>query len=142
MKNPTGTVIYLIERAIKDYRKMSQKNITEVVKNITIDQGMLLMILDKGAGENQNELADLVFKDNASVTRMIELMVKNGYINRTANLEDRRKSNLLITKKGKTTLESLMPISQINRKKALNGISSEEIEMLDKILNKIISNCN
>jgi len=141
IKNPTGTVLYLIEQAIKAYRKVSQKNINTVVKDITIDQCIILMILNMDENIPQNELAILVFKDNASITRMIELMVKKDYLNRTIHKEDRRKFNLELTEKGKNTLELLAPIIQINRNKALNGLSLEEIDVLDKTLNKIIINC-
>lgn len=141
IKNPTGTVLYSIEQAIKEYRKVSQKNIAEIVKDITIDQCLVLIILKKYAKISQNELANLIFKDNASITRMIELMVKKDYLIRTIHKEDRRKFNLEITEKGKKTLELINPIVQINRETALNGLSLEEINLLDKTLNKIINNC-
>jgi DNA-binding MarR family transcriptional regulator len=89
----------------------------------------------------QNELAQLVFKDNASITRMIELMVKNDYLIRTIHQEDRRKFKLEISPKGKRTIEMIKPIIQINRKTALNGLSLEEINLLEKTLAKIITNC-
>lgn len=140
-KNPTGTVLYSIEQAIKEYRKVSQKNIDKIVKDITIDQCLVLIILSKDEKISQNELANLIFKDNASITRMIELMVKKDYLNRTIHKEDRRKFNLEITEKGKKTIELIKPIVQINRETALNGLSLEEIDLLDKTLNKIITNC-
>lgn len=140
-KNPTATVLYSIEKAIKEYRKISQKNISTVVRDITVDQCLVLMILKDDARISQIELANLIFKDTASITRMIELMVKKDYLNRTIHTEDRRKFNLEITKKGKKTLELISPIVQINRDTALNGLSLEEINSLDKSLNKIIANC-
>lgn len=140
-KNATGTVLYLIEQAIKEYRKLSQKNITKIVKDITIDQCLVLIILNKDEKISQNELANLIFKDNASVTRIIELMVKKDYLNRTIHKEDRRKFNLEITEKGKKTLELINPIAQVNRETALYGLSQEQINLLDTTLNKIIANC-
>jgi DNA-binding MarR family transcriptional regulator len=140
-KNPTGTVLYLIEQAIKEYRKVSQRNITKIVNDITVDQCLVLIILNKDEKISQNELANLIFKDNASITRMIELMVKKGYLNRTIHKEDRRKFNLELTEKGKKTIELLEPVILINRETALNGLSLEEINLLDKTLNKIIANC-
>lgn len=140
-KNPTGTVLYLIEQAIKEYRKVSQRNISKIVKDITVDQCLVLIILSKDEQISQNELANLIFKDNASITRMIELMVKKDYLNRTIHKEDRRKFNLEITEKGKKTLELINPIVILNRETALNGLSLEEINLLDKTLNKIITNC-
>ncbi|OXB08192.1 MarR family winged helix-turn-helix transcriptional regulator [Flavobacterium pectinovorum] len=141
LENPTGTALYSIEKAIKEYRKLAQKNITKVVKDITIDQCLVLIILNDNQNISQKELANLVFKDNASITRMIELMVKKQYLNRTIHLEDRRKFNLEITNKGITTLELMKPVIKINRKTALDGLSLEEIALLNKTLNKIIANC-
>jgi len=139
--NPTGTVLYTIEQTIKEYRKISQKNISQIVSDITVDQCLLLIILDKNAAYSQKEIAELIFKDNASITRIIELMVKKDYLIRQINESDRRKFNLEITEKGKKTIELLTPVIYKNREKALEGLSNNEIEFLDKLLAKIISNC-
>ena len=71
----------------------------------------------------------------------MELMVKKDYLIRTSNQDDRRKFNLELTGKGEKTLDLLTPEIQQNRKKALKGLSTDEIDQLDKILHKIISNC-
>lgn len=139
--NPTGTVLYSIEQTIKEYRKISQKNISKIVSDITVDQCLVLLILNKHTEYSQKEIASLIFKDNASITRIIELMVKKEYLTRKINELDRRKFNLEITEKGKTTIELLAPVIELNRRTALNGLSTTEIEQLDKILDKIISNC-
>ncbi|MCC9019574.1 MULTISPECIES: MarR family winged helix-turn-helix transcriptional regulator [Flavobacterium] len=141
LENPTGTALYSLEKAIKEYRRLAQKNITKVVKDITVDQCLVLIILNNNPDISQNELANLVFKDSASITRMIELMVKKEYISRTIHPVDRRKFNLEITKKGKKTLDDIQPVIKINRQTALEGLSLEEIALLDKTLHKIIINC-
>lgn len=141
IENPTGTALYSIEKAIKEYRKLAQKNIVKVVKDITVDQCLVLIILQQNESISQNELANLVFKDSASITRMIELMVKNDYLTRTIHAEDRRKFNLVITEKGLKTIELIEPVIQFNRETALHGLSIKEITLLDQTLHKIISNC-
>ncbi|MFH6937576.1 MarR family winged helix-turn-helix transcriptional regulator [Flavobacterium sp. YO12] len=141
IENPTGTALYSIEKAIKEYRKLAQKNIAKVVKDITVDQCLVLIILQQNESISQNELANLVFKDSASITRMIELMVKNDYLTRTIHAEDRRKFNLVITEKGLKTIELIEPVIQSNRETALHGLSVKEITLLDQTLHKIISNC-
>lgn len=139
--NPTGTVLYTIEQTIKEYRKISQKNISQIVNDITVDQALVLIIIDKNSNYSQKEIAELIFKDNASITRIIELMVKKEYLTRKTNELDRRKFNLEITEKGKKTIELLNPAILKNRQTALEGLSEDEIELLDKILTKIILNC-
>lgn len=138
---PTQVVFYKVERAIKEYRKYAQKKISEKVQDITVDQGLILLFLKHYPELSQKEIAALVFKDNASMTRMIDLMVKKEYLVRSTNEEDRRRYNIEITDKGKTVLEKLPPVILENRKKALAGISIEEIEQVEKVLDKIIINC-
>lgn len=140
-KNPTGTVLYTIEQAIKEYRKVCQKNIEKIVSDITVDQCLVLIILNENSKISQIEIAKLLFKDNASVTRIIELMVKKDYLVREVNEIDKRKSKLVITEKGEKTIVLLTPVFKLNRKTALDGLSLDEIELLDKLLHKIISNC-
>ncbi|MBZ0326997.1 MAG: MarR family transcriptional regulator [Altibacter sp.] len=138
---PSETVFHTIERSIKEYRKFSQRNISEVIPDITIDQGMILLFLDRYPELSQKEIAELIFRDNASMTRMINIMVKNNYINRSINEQDRRRFHLVITPKGKEVLLKLPPIILNNRAQSLEGISAEEQLQLMTILNKILNNC-
>lgn len=103
---------------------------------------MVLAFLEKHPDLSQKEIASLVFKDNASMTRMINLMVTKKYLNRSINPKNRRRFNLEITTKGKQVLENLGPIVNDNRNKALNGVTEEELLQLESILKKIVSNCN
>ncbi len=139
--NPTGTVLYTIEQTIKEYRKVSQKKISQVVSDITVDQCLVLIILDKNSVYSQKEIAELIFKDNASITRIIELMVQKNYLLRKTHESDRRKFNLELTEKGKNTIELLTPVIHNNRQNALAGLSLDEIELLENLLTKIIANC-
>ncbi|PIB30629.1 MarR family winged helix-turn-helix transcriptional regulator [Maribacter sp. 4G9] len=142
LKAPTDIVIYSIEKAIKSYRKMAQANIRKVERNITIDQVLLLILLKNGPDLTQVEMAEMLFKDYASITRMIELMVKNDYLTRNENQEDRRRKELIVSKKGENIITKLFPIIEENRNTALKGLSQSEIDLLDLLLKKIITNCN
>ncbi|MDQ2179195.1 MarR family winged helix-turn-helix transcriptional regulator [Marinifilum sp. D714] len=139
-KTPTNTALYSIEEAIKAYRKLSQHNISQIVRNITVDQALILLILENN-DKTQTEVADMVFKDYASMTRIVKLMVSKDYLIKTVDSQDKRKAKLEITKKGKTILKKLKPMIQRNREVALNNVSHEELEQMYKTLNKITQNC-
>ncbi|WP_298902171.1 MarR family transcriptional regulator [uncultured Psychroserpens sp.] len=138
---PSETIFHVIESSIKEYRKFAQRNISNKIKDMTIDQGMLLLFLNKYPDLTQNEIAELVFKDNASMTRMINTMVQKKYLKRSMNPEDRRRYKIEITNKGKDVLETLPPIIHHNRKSSLKGISKNELNQLEIILSKIRTNC-
>jgi DNA-binding MarR family transcriptional regulator len=140
MKIPSKTVFYTIEKTIKSYRKFASQNFLKVVDDITIDQILILQYLNAFPDLNQKEIADLVFKDNASLTRMIDLMVNKQFLKRSMNTEDRRRFKIEITPNGKEVLNKLEPLIGENRKKAFSGITDEELIQLDITLNKILSN--
>lgn len=134
-------VFYSLDKAIKSYRQMAQKNINKQNLDITIDQWLLLTTISNNPDATQQEIAGSVFKDLASITRMIELLVKKEILTRDFHPDDRRRFVLSITQKGRSILADLDPIIKANRAKALEAITSEEIETLKGILNRIAENC-
>lgn len=139
--NSQQTIFYGIENTIKKYRKFAQHNISEVVSDITLDQILILSILDSNPDISQKDIALILFKDFASVTRMIELLVKKEYLERKIHQQDRRMFNLQITDKGHDTLAKLKPIILTNRSQALKGLSNEQIEQFNNTLIQITKNC-
>ncbi len=139
--DPQHTVFYVIENCIKTYRKYAQEQLSAAVNDITVDQMLLLSVLESNPNLAQNEIADMLFKDHSSITRMIELLVKKDYLSRSINKSDRRKFKLNISAKGVHTLKQLKPIVFQNRKDALRGVSENEVNQLFTTLNKIIQNC-
>lgn len=137
---PTRTVLYTIEETIKAYRKLSQQNISKIVPDITIDQALILLILEN-SDKTQTEVADFVFKDYASMTRIIKLMVDKSYLIKTVDKQDKRKAKLEITDKGKITLKKLKPMIKKNRDVALKNVSENELFQLYNTLHKITKNC-
>ncbi|WP_103072159.1 MarR family winged helix-turn-helix transcriptional regulator [Aquimarina sediminis] len=137
---PTTTVLYSIEETIKAYRGLSQQNISKTGLNITVDQALILIILETN-NKSQSEVADLVFKDYASMSRIIKLMIDKDYLTKNVDKNDKRKSKLEITKNGKKTIAKLKPVIKKNRETALHSLSDKELQQLYTILKKITQNC-
>src|SRR5688500_13011519 len=99
------TVFYMLDKSIRLYRQMAQRRLNYEVVDITIDQLLNLSTLKNNHEATQNEIAEAVFKDNASLTRIIELLVKKKYLNRKSSGTDRRRFELKITQEGNKLLE-------------------------------------
>jgi len=141
MENINAVLFYTLEKSIKVYRKYAQTLIANAGFDITIDQWLVLKSLQENSHLSQNEIADLVFKDMASITRIIELLVKKELVERHINKSDRRKFELKITKNGKKMIELISPIVENNRKQALKGITKLEQNNLISRLEILINNC-
>lgn len=131
-----------MDKAIKSYRMYAQKKLKENGFKITIDQWLIIKAILENPTITQQEIAKNVFKDNASVTRIIDLLVKSEYLERKDNPIDRRKSNLVVTEEGKSIIYKVQDIILENRKTALDTISTEELEAMNLTLKKIITNCS
>lgn len=142
MEKLNNIIFYNIDKAIRTYRMYAMKKIREKGYKITIDQWLIIKSILENPEITQQELAKNVFKDNASVTRIIDLMVKSNYLNRKVDTNDRRKSILSVTKEGKDIIEKVQDLILENRKIALKGIDKEDLDAMDIILQKIINNCS
>lgn len=138
---PTTSVLYTLEQAIKAYRKLCQQNIDKVMADLTVDQGLVLMVLAKHPTLSQQQVAELVFKDKASLTRIVELLVQKGLLSRAFHPTDRRKVELRLTALGQSALQQLAGTISLNQRTALQGLSDEELAQFRATLLKIIANC-
>lgn len=142
MEKLKDIIFYNMDKAIKSYRMYAQKKLKENGFKITIDQWLIIKTILENPNITQQEIAKNVFKDNASVTRIIELMVKSKYLERKDNPDDRRKSNLVVTEEGRSIISKVQNLVLENRKNALDTISTEELETMNLTLKKVIKNCS
>lgn len=118
----------------------AQKELRANGFTITIDQWLVIKAILENPGIAQNELAEMVFKDTASVTRIIELLVKAGYLDRKTDPADRRKTILRVKEEGIKIIEQVQALVLRNREKALDTISADELETTNRTLKQIIKN--
>lgn len=141
MEKLDSIIFYNIDKAIRAYRNYAQRQLRAHGFSITIDQWLIIKALMENPGITQNEIGDLVFKDNASVTRIIELLVKSEYLTRNPHSGDRRKSHLEVTPSGMEIIRKVQSLVENNRKTALKDVSQEEMEIMNSALLKISKNC-
>ncbi len=134
-------IFYKLERAIKAYRQFAQRELRQAGFSITIDQWLTIKNISEHPGIKQNELAERVFKDNASITRIIDILVKAEYLERNVHRDDRRRTTLSVTRKGHKVIEAVKGTVKRNRAEALKGVSQKELELLAEIARTITGNC-
>jgi MarR family transcriptional regulator, transcriptional regulator for hemolysin len=141
MERPENIIFYSLDKGIKSYRQMAQNKLSAAKLDITIDQWLIMNLINANPEMTQQEMAERVFKDNASVTRIIELLVKKNYIKRTWLNEDRRRTQLQATVKGKALMNKALKVVNAYRRIALKGISETDLKKVRKVLDIMIANC-
>ena len=78
--------------------------------------------------------------DRPTISGIVERLVKQGWVERVTNPEDRRSQLILLTDKAMELLPTMEAISNDTMEKAMHGLKEEEVEALKTYLTKIINN--
>jgi MarR family transcriptional regulator for hemolysin len=103
-------------------------------------QWSVLARLSIRSGIQQKELADLMDIKPITLTRHLDRLESEGWIERRNHPNDRRANNVYLTEKGKSVIGNLRKIGQNVREKALSGINNKEEARLLEMLALIRDN--
>jgi len=133
-------VNFLLEQTVRRMRGYAQRQLDSLQVGITVDQWVLLKILDERGQISQVELAQTGHKDAASVTRILDILQKKRLIQRVDDEYDRRKYMISLTPEGRKFVADHLPFINQIRAQIVQGLTDEEIQTLKRILEKIRQN--
>lgn len=110
--------------------------------DLTTRQASLLASCDIGEANTQGELAEIYRLEASSINRMVERLVKKGFLLRKRSKGDRRQVFLEITPEGKKCLWEAIPVAVATSKQAWKGVTDQEKAALESIVNKVLANLN
>lgn len=131
---------FLLDRTARRVKQYAQQKFNELEFNVTVDQWLVLKHLYEHECTKQNELAELLNKDNPTLTRIIDLLCEKELTVRNAHPTDRRSFHVTLTRKGKNKVEQMRPRIRKIRLKAWEGLSNNDFEHFKKVLNTIYKN--
>jgi DNA-binding MarR family transcriptional regulator len=131
---------FLLDRTAKRVKQYAQQRFKELGFNVTVDQWIVLKHLHEHEEMKQNELADLLCKDNPTLTRIIDLLCDKGLTIRTIHPQDRRSFVVSLTKEGIKKVQQLSPKVKDIRLKAWEGLTERDFNQFKKTLNSIYKN--
>lgn len=107
---------------------------------ITFEQWTVLNVLYTEPGLIQSEIALRTYKDKTNVTRILDVLSKDGYIIRKSNAKDRRISCIYLTDAAQKMFADLIPYIKEVNEQLRKGISDEELELFYSILERLCKN--
>jgi DNA-binding MarR family transcriptional regulator len=133
-------ILFLIDQTSKIAKQYSQKEFDKLSLGITVDQWVLLKIVQENEVLSQVELAKKSFRDPASITRTIDILEKKGLIMRENILDNRRQFNIKLTTEGHFFIQKNMNFVNELRALSIKGFSVEELNSLKSMLLRIQKN--
>lgn len=142
MNEITGIGYYgfLIEITSKKIKQRLQHRFNEEKIDLTVDQWVILDHLKINDGISQITLADRIFKDAPTVTRIADLLCNKNMIERRNDPLDRRRFNLYLCNKGHKALDKAQSIVLESRKLGWKDLSKSDYQHLLKVLTTINRN--
>jgi len=123
-----------------------QDNFSELMKpyDLSGEQYNVLRILrgQKGKPANMCVLQERMLAKTSNTTRLVDKLLLKALVTRNVCPENRRKIEVLITQKGLDILKELDPKVDQHERLFAENISPEELELLNKLLEKYRTNKN
>jgi DNA-binding MarR family transcriptional regulator len=133
-------LLFQIDQTNKIAKQYSQKEFDRLGFGITVDQWVLLKIIDESEELSQKELAAKSFRDPASITRSLDILQKNDLIARMNVSGNRRSYNIRLSVHGMKFVAKNMGLINAQRAKSIEGFTHDEASKLLSMLLKIQKN--
>jgi DNA-binding MarR family transcriptional regulator len=85
-------------------------------------------------------LAEHTFIERSALSRLLEIMEREGLVKRRTRASDKRITEISITKKGTKTFLTMLPIRREIFKRAAKGLESRDIEVLMRNIQQLARN--
>jgi DNA-binding MarR family transcriptional regulator len=121
-------------------KQYAQQQFKQAGFDVTVDQWLVLKNLAENPQLSQTELANLVFKDHPTLTRIIDLLHKKGHVLRVQHPQDRRSFQLHLTEAGVEKVAELRPKVLEIREKAWENLTEVDFLEFKRVLNTIYKN--
>ena len=140
MKNKTDAKLAVV--ISQHFRKLLQIDRKETAcHGVSISQHYVIDALNRKIELTMNELSHEVGLAMSTLTRIVDGLVRKGFISRFPSKTDRRKVCVILTTDGKALANNLRECSQAFWAKVLESIPDEKKrEMIDsfKLLNEVL----
>ncbi|WP_163716909.1 MarR family winged helix-turn-helix transcriptional regulator [Mangrovibacterium lignilyticum] len=107
---------------------------------LTLEHFIILHYLSEKEDLTQQDLANHFLRDKSIILRQINTLIDLRYIVRITDKDDKRKKNLILTKKGYDMLVTARQTAEKISAELLTGVTEEELIHFENVIQKIQHN--
>ena len=131
---------FILDRTARRVKQYAQTSFAQNDFNITIDQWSVIKILYQEDPMTHKDLSERSGKDQPTLTRIIDNIIKKGLVKRVEHPSDRRCLQIRLTEAGRKKVEELSPNIASIRMKAWENLSDDDFANFTRILDTIYNN--
>ena len=137
---PNDSFATLLNKTTRALSTRLQSLFTQAGFDVTSEQWMILLLLWQQDGRFPHQIADIIGKDRAAVTRLIDGLERRKLVVRISDKADGRQKAINLTEQGRAMEAKLIPLGISNIQKGMQGLGQEEIEICKTVLRKLYTN--
>jgi len=138
--NIDTTLGYAVNRTSVILRQELQRRFRAVNQKLTAEEWAMMGQLWKEDGLSRQQLADRTIKDQTTVTRLLDSLVRKGFVRREQDMADRRVVLVLLTESGRQLESRLVPAALELMSDASLGVSEKDLAITLKTLRRVQEN--
>jgi DNA-binding MarR family transcriptional regulator len=138
--DPAAGLVSLIAKTSARMNRALAAKLKAAGISVTPEQWAVFAAVVGCPGSAQARIAEKGLKDRATVTRMIDVLERDGLLGRRSDGRDRRTYRIVLSKAGERTVERILPLIADVNKEMTEGLSKSEIRTLGRLLLIVESN--
>ena len=131
---------YLTYQASGAIRKQIGRELARRGHPIGAEQFSALVYIWDANGEPQRVLAEKLYRDKSTVTRLLTSIEQMGFIQRVPGKQDSREKRIFLTKKGRELMAGVTQMVQEILDTCVRGIDRTRVEICKDVLRRIRHN--
>ncbi len=133
-------IYFLMDKALRRSKRFSLRYFESHGIAMTIDQWVALRKINESDRISQVELAQAIDKDTASLTRILDILEKRGWVLRLKNEGDRRRFDLALTSEGDRVVKKAYEVVKEIREIGIEGVTQTDLEAANRVMRAIYKN--
>ncbi|PRD47740.1 MarR family winged helix-turn-helix transcriptional regulator [Sphingobacterium haloxyli] len=118
-------------------RHYFQKRFAALELDVTYEMVRVVLILSSQKYMNQQQIADVTFKNKASLTSLIDNLQKRGLVVRNEDSADRRNKIITLTAKGRELANIVQPVFDEMFDLLYKDVTAEELNVMGRVIAKM-----
>jgi DNA-binding MarR family transcriptional regulator len=107
--------------------------------SVSIPEWRVIAVLGRFPGLSAVEVAERTFLDKVAVSRAVTKLIKNGRVDREFADADKRRSILNLSDDGKKLHDEIAQLALQFERDLLEGFTAEEMESLNRIMERLMA---
>ncbi|WP_404407950.1 MarR family winged helix-turn-helix transcriptional regulator [Jeotgalibacillus malaysiensis] len=108
--------------------------------DLTKGQYLYLIRICENPGVIQEQIIEMIKVDRSTANRAVQKLVDNGFVEKREDEHNKKIKRLYPTDKGNTIYPFIKNENEYSENMALNGLSDDEVEAVQKLLQRIRKN--